>query len=380
MNKTTIRINRDHPLKQENVNITEADLFKSACLSKGRNSWHHISYKEVFGSWDFKTLNRSADESINKGSNFPAFLTATRRLNEDTEVTNFSHFSGRGQHDYETSPIMLVPPIPNPAHCVQDLLFSILPMAYRRELKGVHAVSIHSPGQDKDYCVQAISALGWFEGRHTFPAGTICFEKLWAPAFMHYRFPRGRSRGLKLSKKRHGRYLHKEDLPIEMLKFLQSEMWRAALDDADGTEVVSRKIVLESRRGLSRRTWKNVDDIANILKDRLSLNSSELHIVGNVGDFSWKQQAALFHGASIWVTPHSGSNPNTIFMKPNTTVIELSCKGTNSWIREWIVDLDIDHRSIVADDPMCSGHDEKFLGFRPETLVDPIVKAYLEQR
>ena len=54
-------------------------------------------------------------------------------------------------------------------------------------------------------------------------------------------------------------------------------------------------------------------------------------------------------------------------------VCKLFCTDTHNPKHEGIK-----HHSILADDPTCSGHDEKFLSFRPDTLVDPIVKSWNE--
>ncbi|KAL7538766.1 hypothetical protein ACHAWF_006209 [Thalassiosira exigua] len=349
-----------HSMENDNVNITEADLFKSACIwydSSKRN--HRISYASVFGSWDFRTSNRSSDESINSGTRYPAFV-----LLSGPNVTTMAQPFTRNI----MPPIMYVPPIPNPAHCVQDMLFSLLPMAYRGDLHGVHAVTVNRP--EDDYCVQAISALAWFDDYQTVSDNT-CFEKLWVPAFMHYRFPRGRSRGIKFVNG--NGYLHNEDLPREMMHFFRQEMWRAA--GLEKRQNDSGILLFESRRGTGRRMWKNVDEIAERVRRELGTQPGDLRIVDNVGMLSWKDQAELYSSASVIVTPHSGSNPNIIFMRPNSTVFEVSCNG-GSWAREWLIDIGIRHHEILADEPNCSGHNEQFLGVQPETLVGPIIEAY----
>lgn len=72
-----------HPLDYENVKIAEADLLMSACL------WHegksqHISYKSLFGSWDYVTANRSDHESLNLATKVMATVT---RVDDEHEVT-----------------------------------------------------------------------------------------------------------------------------------------------------------------------------------------------------------------------------------------------------------------------------------------------------
>ena len=64
---------------------------------------------------------------------------------------------------------------------------------------------------------------------------------------------------------------------------------------------------------------------------------------------------------------------NIVFMRPNTTVFEISCEG-GSWVHEWVIDLGIRHIEILADEPQCNNHNEQFLGVQPTTLVDRIIQ------
>ena len=296
-----------HPMDKENVNVTEADLLMSACLRYVGNI-HHISYKNVFGSWDHKTDNRSEHDSLNLATKTTLSFAKVERAFHDLEVieniTSLAQAQWGVLPNSRLPPIMFVPYMRNPAHCVQDLLFSLLPMAYRGDLHGVHAVNVKWPKDD--YCVASLTALGWFDEFHSVPDNT-CFDKLWVPAFMHYRFPRGRSRDIEFVN--NNGYLHKEDLPVEMLKFFQKEMWNGfLLNNSLLDEGKHKRILFESRRGTLRRIWKNVDEIADIIRQKLG-TGLDLHIVDDVGALSMKEQADLFHSASVLVTPHSGSNP-----------------------------------------------------------------------
>ena len=359
----------NHPMNAENHKIREADLFKSVCLSSDSRNHHSMLYKDVFGSWDHKTSNRSDADSINIASK--VWVSFNRAIDDEFYETMTSH----ANVDWglpRVPPLMLVIGLPNPSHCVQDMLFSLLPLVYRGDLKGTRAVAVNLPY--KDYCISTLTALGWFEQIHIVHDQT-CFDKLWVPAFMHNRFPRGRSRGIEFGNG--NGYLHKEDLPIEMIQFFQREMWRSVL--ANNNPFLSeynshRTILFVSRRGEHRRIWQNVDDIAVIVREKLS-SGATVRIIDNVGDFSLKEQAAIYHSADVLVTPHSGSNANIVYMRPKTTVFEIHCTG-DSWVREWVIDLGIHHRNIIADAPRCDNHDEKFVAVQPSTLVEPILHAY----
>ena len=364
----TNAISSSYPMQHESMHITEADLFKSACLWINRGG-HHISYRNFFGSWDHKTSNRSHHDSLNLAT---VYAGAHVRAFDEIEENITSHAqTAWGISPANLPPMMYVPPNSHPAHCVQDVLFSLLPMAYRGDLRGVHAVTVNWHGDD--YCTVVLAAMGWFEHLQTVPNNT-CFDKLWVPAFMHYRFPRGRSRGVEF--KNSNGYLHKEDLPIEMIQFFQTEMWKGLL--SNNTFLDGKKggiILFESRRGTDRRIWKNVDEIAGIVRERLGSKSLDVEIVDDMGKLTIKEQAAIYHRAAVLVTPHGGSNPNIVFMQPNTTVFEISCTG-GSWAREWIIDLGIRHFAVLADAPPCNDHNEKFIAVQPKTLVEPIMDAY----
>ena len=289
-----------HPLDYENVKITEADLLMSACL------WHegksqHISYKSLFGSWDYITANRSDHESLNLATKVTPSFAIVTRVDDEHEVTIENITSVLNVS--KPSPIMFFPSSPNPAHCVQDVLFSVLPLAYRGDLNGVHAVTTLF---SDDYCSIVITALGWFEEFRLVP-DYACFDKLWVPAFMHYRFPRGRSRGVYF--KNGNGYLHEEDLPIEMLLFFQKEMWKGLLTNNNTLLDAGKhkRIVFETRRGTGRRIWKNADEVVALVRQKVGPNL-DVRIVDNVGALSVQEQAEMFHSASVLVAPHSGSN------------------------------------------------------------------------
>ena len=354
-----------HPLEYKNIDITEADLLMPACFRHPR----HIKYRNIFGSWDHKTSNRSDHNSLNLATRTMFDVsTVSEDITENISTHTLTEWGLQSKND--RPPLILVPRFDNPAHCIQDALFSLLPLAYRGDLRGTRAMTWGDI--ESDYCLKVMKALEWFDEMHVIPDNT-CFDKIWVPAYMHYRFPSGRSRGI--YKKNDNGYLHKEDLPIEMLQFFQLEMWKAFLaDNASLTDQGgSGMILFVSRRESSRRIWKNVDEIAGIVQQKMG--GVKVHVIDDAGALTLQEQAELYHNASVLVTPHGGSNPNIVFMRPNTTVFEIHCTG-GSWAREWVIDLGINHFPILPDAPPCKDHNEKFLAVQPETLVGHITQAY----
>ena len=390
------RFNDDAALHDAHENITEADLLYSSCLDTkccfgGRK--HHISYKSLYGSRKSNNINRSSDDSMNMATKKSEFFAVISRNNDDDDHVIFNETFSKyaldvlgiqQSDDASLLPVMYIPPIYNPAHCVQDLLFALLPMVYRGDInRNVIGVANYYPKDD--YCIDILNALGWFHHLYEVPRKT-CFDKLWVPAFMHYRYPRGLPRGLQVPN--NGLY-YEEKLPVEMIQFFQREMWRGLLnkndtlpldkeDDNNNNNNSNHQgmILLESRRTAKKRMLKDVDEIADMIRQKLPPDVN-VYIVDDVGALSVREQAFLYHNATVIVAPHGGSNPNIIFMKPNTTVFEISCNG-GSWAREWILDLGISHYPYPADEPECNDHNIKFLGVKPGTLADKVIWAFLQ--
>lgn len=173
----------------------------------------------VYGGWDFKTSNRSHPDSLNLASfGGPApqiRASQDRNMNNWNETATFYAMEKWGISG-SLPPLMYYAPFANhhPAHCIHDVIFSLLPMAYRGELQGVTSLvqlkSASDHPQD-NYCSRVLDALGWFNGHFTVP-NNMCFEKLWVPAYMHYRFPSKIQGGSVSVTSNSNGYLHKEDL------------------------------------------------------------------------------------------------------------------------------------------------------------------------
>ncbi|KAL7508665.1 hypothetical protein ACHAXN_005741 [Cyclotella atomus] len=332
---------------------------------------------QVYGGWDFKTSNRSHPDSVNlasfKGPAPQIRASQDENMNSWNETASF-YAEEKGGVSASFPPLMYYAPFANyhPAHCMQDVIFSMLPMAYRGELQGVTLVQIESEDERPrdNYCNHVIDALGWFDEHRIFPNYT-CFEKLWVPAFMHYRFPskvRGGSAAVIFNS---NGYLHKEDLPIDMLVYLQQQLWKGVglHHDPDCKDQI---ILIESRIGWGRRIFKDAYAIGEMLQEKYNRT---VKIVDSFSGLSLKEQAAIFHSASVFIGPHSGSNANLIFMKNGSHVFEIHCMG-GSWARDWLLDLGIHHIPVLPDNPPCSDHDAKEMSVKNSTILELVSKIF----
>jgi hypothetical protein len=276
-------------------------------------------------------------------------------------------------------PLMSYAPFANrhPAHCIHDVIFSLLPMAYRGELQGVcytlvqlKSASDHPQDQD-NYCSRVLDALGWFNGHFTVPNNT-CFEKLWVPAYMHYCFPsKIRGGSVSVISNSNG-YLHKEDLPVNMLVYLQQQLWNGLGLHRD-FDCENQIILIESRIGWGRRMFKDAYAIGEILQAKYS--NQTVKVVDSFGGLSLNEQAAIFHRASIFIGPHSGLNANLIFMKKGSHVLEIHCTG-DSWAREWVLDLGIHHVSVLPHNPPCTDHNAMEMSVKNSTILKLVSKIF----
>lgn len=253
---------------------------------------------------------------------------------------------------------------------MQDVIFSLLPMAYRGELQGVILVQMESADiRPRDnYCNHVINALDWFVGHWIVPNNT-CFEKLWVPAFMHNRFP-SKVRGGLVPHNSNG-YLHKEDLPADMLRYLQQQLWNGVGLHND-FDCKNQIILIESRIGRGRRIWKDAYVIGEIFQ---TIYNQKVKVVDSFSGLTLNDQAAIFHSASMFIGPHSGSNANLIFMKKGSYVLEIHCTG-GSWAREWLLDLGIHHMSVLPDNPSCSDHNIREMSVKNATILELVSKIF----
>jgi len=333
----------------------------------------------VYGGWDFRTSNRSHPDSLNLAS-FGGPAPAIRASKDDMRNSwneSASFYAAENWGISGSLPPLMYWVAPNhPAHCLQDVIFSLLPMAYRGELKGVILVDIESadihPPDNTSYCNQVISALDWFDGHWHVPNNT-CFEKLWVPAFMHNRFPSKVRRGGLAARNSNG-YLHKEDLPVDMLSYLQQQLWNGVGLHHD-SDCINQFILIESRIGWGRRVFKD----AYVISDMLQTNFNQTaKVVDSFSGLSLNEQAGIFHRASIFIGPHSGSNANLIFMKKGSYVLEIHCTG-GTWAREWLLDLGIHHMSVLPDNPSCSDHNVLEMSVKNATISE-LVSRILDSK
>lgn len=156
-----------------------------------------------------------------------------------------------------------------------------------------------------------------------------------------------------------------------MLVYLQQQLWNGfgLRDDFDCKNQI---ILIESRIGWGRRVFKDAYAIGEILQAKYN---QTVEVVDNIGGLSLNEQVAIFHRASIFIGPHSGSNANLIFMKKGSHVLEIHCTG-GSWAHEWLLDLGIHHVSVLPDNPPCRDHDAKEMSVKNATILKLVSKIF----
>lgn len=354
--------------------LDHIDILKNACISYTDDSQlHHIWYRGVYGSWDKRTKDRNDRESFHLASRKNRWLKTymvSDYLQPDMipPITSTSNF---------TTPLMFVPAMFDHSLCIHDLLFSLLPMAYRGKLNTYQAVAVSRPNATDDlvrdyagnYCTLVLKELGWFQSITTVP-NKKCLDSIAIPAFMYHRAPRGWAKGIHSAND----FMYDNDLPLPMLHYFQQQMWKAFLtNNKYYYKEKKNRILFDTREGLRRDEWTNAKEIAKLIQDELDPDLFEVIIVDDVGAMTIKEQAALFQSASILVGPVASSISNAIFMKPRSVVFEITCGKESSWIRDWITDLGIRHSVVRADDIPCINPYRKTYAVQPSSIVDLIV-------
>mmetsp|Transcript_11950 Transcript_11950/g.22031 ORF Transcript_11950/g.22031 Transcript_11950/m.22031 type:complete len:624 (+) Transcript_11950:488-2359(+) len=74
-----------------------------------------------------------------------------------------------------------------------------------------------------------------------------------------------------------------------------------------------------------RRAWLNINDTIKSLNEQV--DSLAVQYIQDFGKVSVEEQARTFYEADIIVMPHGGQFGNSIFIRENTIVVELTCGG-----------------------------------------------------
>mmetsp|Transcript_11800 Transcript_11800/g.14688 ORF Transcript_11800/g.14688 Transcript_11800/m.14688 type:complete len:194 (+) Transcript_11800:1-582(+) len=74
-----------------------------------------------------------------------------------------------------------------------------------------------------------------------------------------------------------------------------------------------------------RRAWLDIEDVFTELQTGDVSNNFETKMIRDFAKISVEEQASLFHHADVLIMSHGGQMGNTIFSRPNTVVIEVTC-------------------------------------------------------
>ena len=271
----------------------------------------------------------------------------------------------------------------NPADCLQDIMFALLPTLYASPQFGptesllpvsdLTFVLTHGHGQT--YCHQLLDLLGWFKNARPAQPGPICHETLLVPPYRANRFPRGRQDGRSTTFNLLARGqsplepvladISAADLPLEQLVWLRDKMVAelelhrpqgASAGTMPTGENPGYTLLLNITREDQSRTWVNIADAAKNLTayqesfddeyDSVEVPGS-VRVINSLSTLSLIDQAWLFRNADVVIGSHGDWTANAIFMRPGTAVIEIGCRQDNP---EYLV-AQQEMRQLCAPEP-----------------------------
>ena len=80
------------------------------------------------------------------------------------------------------------------------------------------------------------------------------------------------------------------------------------------------------------RVWLNGDKCAAAARRFGGGEVFKVVEMENFGGLSLRQQAGLFQAADVFFCPHGAHMANSVFMRPGSTIVEMSCGGL-TWMR-----------------------------------------------
>ena len=264
-----------------------------------------------------------------------------------------------GAEDGAARPDELVPPPAvlirnaedNPNHCLQDIMFALLPMLHgSSEFRPQQSVLptpdltfvlTHEHGQT--YCHQLLDLLGWFKNATPAQPEPVCHQELLVPPYRANRFPRGRqddrdstfkllSRGQSIVEPMMAE-VSATDLPLEQLTWLRDKLvaeLELELDRSQATSAAAAAanvepgytLLVNITREDHSRTWVNVGEAAKQLPGRV-------RVLNSLSDMSLTEQAWLFRNAGVVIGSHGDWAANAMFMRPGTALVEIECRQDN---------------------------------------------------
>jgi len=280
------------------------------------------------------------------------------RMGVGFERRPFAEFAGearkRGLY-HEDADVLLHFPVPNPMHCLHDVVFSLFAVfaangttpearpwfdAYLNAKEHGRACN-----PEVDWCCFLVDRLNvWPSVSAVVPASSSCFRRLWVPRLMHHRFATDWSKSPK--GERIG-YMETRPsfYPITALHELKrralTERGGGILDPAARPKALRRNVVVLDRSDSLRRIWDNAADFVSQL---VRLRGSRFHSFSFYGK-GWRNltpldQARVFYNADLVISPHGAQQANGLFLRgPGTVLVEVGCgEEAFSQLEDWHVD------------------------------------------
>ena len=260
--------------------------------------------------------------------------------------------AGAAGADLQDAPAVLIRNAEdNPNHCLQDIMFALLPMLHgSSEFRPQQSVLptpdltfvlTHEHGQT--YCHQLLDLLGWFKNATPAQPEPVCHQELLVPPYRANRFPRGRqddrdstfkllSRGQSIVEPMMAE-VSATDLPLEQLTWLRDKLvaeLELELDRSQATSAAAAAanvepgytLLVNITREDHSRTWVNVGEAAKQLPGRV-------RVLNSLSDMSLTEQAWLFRNAGVVIGSHGDWAANAMFMRPGTALVEIECRQDN---------------------------------------------------
>ena len=275
---------------------------------------------------------------------------------EGRRVTDWPDMQSEVKRVWEDleEPVYFFYPLPNPAHCLHDCMFSIALEAFG-DGPGEHNgdkdatkplphfqkflyASLTNTGSaatrwdvflhEKAGILQPVGEL--FRGIDK-AAATLCFKHLVVPRFMRHRFAHDWRSVCDVS-----RFSYIETAPTFYpqynLRRLQERLFATCFNepvvawpDQTPSRRVYAKLLLHDRGEAKRRKWSNgAEAFAWIQRHYDAHFASMVYLSNDYVTLSPMQQARLFHSADVVIAPHGGALANLIFCRPGTRIIELT--------------------------------------------------------
>ncbi len=238
-----------------------------------------------------------------------------------------------------TEPVQLIVPIANPAHSLNDALFSLcidMPAHGPDDSAVIDQYFLAAPVKpDNSYAINNwnfyvhlragfIRSTDDVLGNTGRREGTFFFPHLVMPKFMRHRFAADWQSlapfpTMPIIEQSKGMY------PPGALENLYERLGPSALPTIRKPIEGKPSLLIYDRGDADRRRWENAAEAVRMVRREFSGCFSSVRFMrGEYAQLNAPEQAKLFRAADLIITPHGGALANMIFCKPGTTLIELT--------------------------------------------------------